>query len=854
MAKILASRTDEMSRREQANLQAVRGIAAQGMVLLENSGVLPLREKGKIALFGSGARRTIKGGTGSGDVNSKLVINVAQGLKEAGFEITTDRWLDEHDRLCEESWAAHNKWMKDLVAEKGMAALGEIFETRYLDPDGPEISPEDIAASDTDTAVYVLSRNSGEGSDRSAGRGDFELSEMEEKQLRTISGAYAKTVVVLNVGGVIDTKFFRNQPGIGALLLMSQGGCASGQALADILTGEETPSGHLAMTWAENYADYPYAAEFSHMNGNLDDEYYREGIFVGYRYFDTFNVKPAYPFGYGLSYTSFTLSEEEVSYTDGKIRVTVTVTNTEETWDGREVVQVYASSPAGKLEKPYQALVAFAKTELLSPGHSERMTLSFDPASMASYDEGTASYILEKGEYLIRVGTSSRNTRVAGVLTLAEDKVTERLTNRLALDTEMEPLSRAGITPWSYPEEAEEIRRAPRIPFSAFPREEWSESGATGFPLRAGRFSDVREGKLSLDDFIAQLSDEDLALLCVGTARRGAGGTPMIGDSSTLCPGAAGDTTFSLYESFGIPSIVLADGPAGLRLARSFVCDADGRVIPGLGESGLGFWSMLQPEKPERPSDAVDYYQNCTAIPIATLLAQTWDMDLVEAAGDIVGGEMEEYGVTLWLAPGMNIQRNPLCGRNFEYYSEDPLLAGKCAAADTTGVQQHPGCGTTIKHFALNNQEDNRAHTNAHCTERAIREIYLKGFEIAVRESAPMSVMTSYNLLNGIHTANSRDLLNGILKKEWGYQGVVMTDWGTTGNGGSPAEQNQKYGSSSPSGCIKAGNDLIMPGSQYDVDDILAARKGEGDFPLSREELEACAKRVVRAALLSAIS
>jgi beta-glucosidase len=228
MAKILASRTDEMSRREQANLQAVRGIAAQGMVLLENSGVLPLREKGKIALFGSGARRTIKGGTGSGDVNSRLVINVAQGLKEAGFEITTDRWLDEHDRLCEESWAAHNKWMKDLVAEKGMAALGEIFETRYLDPDGPEISPEDIASSGTDTAVYVLSRNSGEGSDRSAGRGDFELSEMEEKQLRTISGAYAKTVVVLNVGGVIDTKFFRNQPGIGALLLMSQGGCASG--------------------------------------------------------------------------------------------------------------------------------------------------------------------------------------------------------------------------------------------------------------------------------------------------------------------------------------------------------------------------------------------------------------------------------------------------------------------------------------------------------------------------------------------------------------------------------------------------------------------------------------------------
>ena len=342
---------------------------------------------------------------------------------------------------------------------------------------------------------------------------------------------------------------------------------------------------------------------------------------------------------------------------------------------------------------------------------------------------------------------------------------------------------------------------------------------------------------LSMARRAAQLSVEELASLTVGAARGGLLDGSVVGSASTVCPGAAGDTTSCLMESRGIPNAVLADGPAGLRLSKVFVADGEGNIIPGLGESAFGnLGELLGMPSPERPDDAIDYYQYCTAIPIATLLAQTWDPALIEEAGDLVGEEMEEFGVTLWLAPGMNIQYNPLCGRNFEYYSEDPLLSGLCAAADTRGVQRHPGCGTTIKHFALNNQEDNRNHNNAHCTERALREIFLGGFEIAVKESEPLALMTSYNLVNGIHAANHKELITGILRNEWGFKGLVMTDWGTT----DPSE-GFKYGSSDPVQCIKAGNDLIMPGSQRDVDAIVNA-VGKG---LALSELQACAKRVL---------
>ena len=355
---------------------------------------------------------------------------------------------------------------------------------------------------------------------------------------------------------------------------------------------------------------------------------------------------------------------------------------------------------------------------------------------------------------------------------------------------------------------------------------------------------DVVSGKATLDELTAQLTIHELAALAVGAERGGLGSVSTVGAASGSVPGAAGDTTMEMADSRGITNLVLADGPAGLRLSKSFVTDGQGNVIPGLGESSFGnLFEMLGVPSAVRPDGAVDHYQYCTAIPIATMLAQTWDAAAIEQAGDIVGGEMEELGVDLWLAPGMNIHRNPLCGRNFEYYSEDPLLSGFCAAADTRGVQRHPGRGTTIKHFALNNQEDNRTHNNSHCSERALREIYLKGFEIAVKEAQPLALMTSYNLLNGIHTANHKELLTDILRCEWGFRGLVMTDWGTTTPG-----EGFKYGSSDAAACVKAGNDLTMPGSQQDVDAVVNA-VGKA---LTLSELQACARRVLELVLLRA--
>ena len=528
------------------------------------------------------------------------------------------------------------------------------------------------------------------------------------------------------------------------------------------------------------------------------------------------------------------------------------------------MVQVYYSAPAGKLEKPYQELAAYAKTKELAPGESEELIITYPVECMASYDAQRASYVLEAGTYYVRVGVNSRATKVTAAVVLDQAAVTEVLSNRLTLDCEMNELSSADVTPYGYAEEEVEKEQACKLYIASSDietktatYEDTNAEIAANTSKKKITMQDVMSGQATLDDLVGQLSIPEMAELCVGTSRGQMGGdTAIIGNASAVVPGAAGDTTSLMIEDRDIRNLALADGPAGLRLSKHFKADAEGNVIPGTSDAPIPGMDLLMAgsPKPEIPEDAIDYYQYCTAIPIATLLAQTWDVDAIKECGDIVGEEMKEFGVTLWLAPGMNIHRNPLCGRNFEYYSEDPLVAGKCAAADTIGVQQHAGVGTTIKHFALNNQEDNRMHTNAHVSERAAREIYLKGFEIAVKEAKPMSIMTSYNLINGIHSANNKDLLTAITRNEWGFDGIVMTDWGTTGG----MEMNQgmefKYGCSSAAGCIKAGNDLTMPGKQEDVDEIIAsvgAKEGEVVCPITLGDLQVCAKRMLNTIMKS---
>jgi beta-glucosidase len=354
---------------------------------------------------------------------------------------------------------------------------------------------------------------------------------------------------------------------------------------------------------------------------------------------------------------------------------------------------------------------------------------------------------------------------------------------------------------------------------------------------------DVLEGRCTAEDLVAQLRVEELAELCVGTQRSGV--DSVVGAASYSVPGAAGDTSSVVRGDRLVKNLILADGPAGLRLQPHFKTDAEGNILP----VGAVFGDSFEPFE-NVPEGAVDYYQYCTAIPIGWALAQSWNCELVEEIGQMIGREMEEFGVDLWLAPALNIHRNPLCGRNFEYYSEDPLLAGKIAAAMTRGVQKVPGKGTTIKHFAANNQEENRYFTNAHIKERALREIYLRGFEIAVKESQPLSIMTSYNLLNGTHTANSFDLLQGAARDEWAFAGVVMTDWYTSQN--IPAftgKYEAKYPVSASTGCIKAGNYLQMPGCQQNVDDIVRAVKENMEidgYRITLADLQFCARNLIR--------
>ena len=817
MTQIDALKTDEIQNYEIEHQEEVRRLAGECMVILENDGVLPLQAgTKKIALFGTGARHTIKGGTGSGDVNVRENISIAQGLERAGFKFVTEGWLDQYDRLYADAQEAYAKKLNEFTEKTGKPSMLYAFENPFEEPEQPEITEADVKEADVkeaDAAIYVISRNSGEGKDRRAEKGDYYLSDRELQNIRFMTEHYKNCIVLLNVGGVIDLTSLKAIEGVQAIMLVGQTGNMGGYAVADVLTAKTIPSGKLTDTWAKSYEDYPSSATFSHRDGNLDDEYYSDGIYVGYRYFDTFGVMPLYCFGYGKSYTEFEIKTMNVAADEKQVQVEVEVTNIGDKYPGKEVVQVYYSAPDGIMEKPTQELAGFAKTKLLAPGEKDVVTITFATIDMASFDAYDAAWVMEEGEYTIRVGNSSRNTEAVAVIDLDEQVTTLQL-KRLMRDTiavrelhHMIPIF-----------DIEFDFGVPAIPFRImlqaenFKKElvEYEVMRRTLMDKRKDEvltLEDVKAGNATLDELTAQLTVEEMAELCVGTERRNGDGN-VIGSASSCVPGAAGDTTSNLLETRKVPNLIQADGPAGLRLE-----------IP------------------------------CTAIPIATTLAQSWDMDLIHRMGELVGEEMKQLHVDLWLAPGMNIHRNPLCGRNFEYYSEDPVLTGLCAATETKGVQSQKGKGTTIKHFAGNNQEDNRMFTNAHISERALREIYLKGFEIAIKTAQPYAIMTSYNLINGVHSANNYDMLQNIARDEWGFEGLVMTDWYTSQDTTEMGmvSPSGKYSHSSSVQCIKAGNDLQMPGCQQNVDDIVEA-VNEGK-EITKADLQRCAKHILSVAL-----
>jgi Beta-glucosidase-related glycosidases len=857
-------------------------LATEGMALLENkNAALPIARSGKVALFGAGAIQTIKGGTGSGAVNNRIVYadgkavkgvaiasSVLDGFKNSGYEVITEDYLRAYDKANPTSAADMGR--QTLAPEQQLTAA-------------------DVAMykGATDTAIYVVRRSSGEGADRTPTKGDYYLSDAELSNIKLLSEAFDKCVVVLNVIS-IDMSWYAAS-GADAVLLMGQAGELGGDALVQVLSGKVCPSGKLVDTWAKDYSDYPSSKYFAAINPedpySSFIEFYNEGIYVGYRYFDTFAPeKVAYPFGYGLSYTTFSIKTSSVEVDKKLVTAKVAVKNTGKT-AGKEVVQLYFSAPAGTLDKPYQELAAYGKTDLLQPGESQTLTISFNTADMSSYSEARAAYIMEAGPYVIRVGNSSRNTTPAAVITLDKTVVVEQLTNQMAVD-------RAGTTPGGsaggrgtppYANKYKDVTVASNVASYNQLVKAFQSAGASGtryndgksagaavklslaakdienaksvypplakgetyedvktyvsattenadvkgfnygngkaynvkpvyfdangkavdtkpaamknFRVKSGSEAngtatyytllDVYNGVLSMEQFVSGMTIEEMANFVEGGNKspnadgQSAGGTSP--STQTLSKsaakkiddlfvrGEAGETCGLYIEDRLIPNTTNSDGPAGLRVSQSY--DADGST----------------------------YYQFCTAYPVGTLIAQSWDTGIAYDMGSAIGAEMVQNGVTLWLAPGMNIHRNPLCGRNFEYYSEDPVIAGTMACAEGSGVQSNPGIGVTYKHFAGNNQETTRNASSNVVSERALREIYLKGFEIAVKGSKPMAIMTSYNINNSVPAANDYDMLENILRKEWGFDGMVMTDWG--GSGG--------Y---SDARAMHAGNDIIMAG------------------------------------------
>ena len=740
------------------HIELSKNAAKEGMVLLKNNGgILPLAPGSRVALFGKGTIDYVKGGGGSGDVTVPYIRNLAQGFEALNgrvhvFRDTVDFYQAEVDRQY-----AEGVW-------PGMLREPEL--------------PEELlraAAAYTDTAIISISRFSGEGWDRKSDsdplekhigvdprpiemanavfeRGDFYLSKAEEKMVEQVKARFARVIVVLNVGGMFDTSWFADDDRLGAVLLAWQGGLEGGLAAAELLTGLGNPSGKLSDTFARELSDYPSTQGFYTSDKYVD---YTEDIYVGYRYFETIPgaaEKVVYPFGYGLSYTDFAVTEIGSDTEDTVMAVMADVANVGEV-AGREVVQLYLEAPQGKLGKPARQLAAYRKTRLLQPGESQTVTLSVDLKDFASFDDlgkvQANAYVLEAGTYRLHLGTSVRDTEaVDAELTLDSDLVVKQckplmaptqLKERLTADGAMEALplgvpndpDSGALQPHISHEDAERLYP----PFRAYP------SHKVYPPAETPMLKDVADGKITLDAFIATLTDEDLIWLCGGQDNTGVANTFGIGNNPLR----------------GIPNIMTADGPAGLRI-REFV--------------GV----------------------RTTAFPCSTLMACTWDPDIAYAVGAAGGAEVKENNICVWLTPAVNIHRNPLCGRNFEYYSEDPFLAGMQAAAMVNGIQSQ-GVGASVKHFALNDKETNRKDCDSRASMRAIREIYLKQFEIIVKRAHPWTIMSSYNIINGHRASENSDMLKGILRDEWGWDGMVTTDWWTYG-------EHYKE--------VAAGNDLKM--------------------------------------------
>ena len=797
----------ELEQYEIEHLSKVREGLCECMVLLKKDGNFPLEKPCKLAAYGNGIRHSVKGGTGSGEVNAHVAVNIEQGLKEEGFEIVNDNWLDFYNEQVKKAKNEFRKQVKKEAKESGMHVLMYALGSTMNEFDYEH--PLNYSA---EAAIYVLSRVSGEGKDRKAIKGDFYLTDSEVRDILDLNEKYEKFMLVLNTGGPVDLSPVKDVKNI---LILSQLGSQMGNALTDVLLGKSAPSGKLTTTWS-SFEDYCPEIDLS----DYDDTYYKEGVYVGYRYFDTLNKKALFPFGYGLSYSEFEIGKPSININKNIISISAVIKNIGN-FEGKEVVQAYLTSPVKKLDKPWQELVGFTKTKQLKKNKTDTVKIEFDICDFASYDEENSSYILESGQYILRFGTSSIDNDPIAILNLKKDICTKRvrpIINKINFDEKK----------YLRADRNEDLSNVPKykLDLSTVKTEEFEYDKETEIP-----------------EEVDKLSDEELAYLCVGSFSKGI--ISVVGNASKSVAGAAGETTGKLINK-GIKPLIMADGPAGLRLSRDYFIDKKGVHAIGGGMIPENVLDALNPILKKlvlffvgnkNPGKGIEIkHQHCTALPIGTAIAQSWNVDYARELGKIVGEEMERFGIDLWLAPALNIHRSVLCGRNFEYFSEDPLISGKMAAAITKGVQSIKNKGVTIKHYAANNQELNRYFNNSIMSERALREIYLKGFSICIKEADPLALMTSYNLINGVHTAENKNLIEDYLRTENGFNGIVMTDWIIRMNNFGTKHQDARADKA-----VLAGNDIFMPGRKKDFNNIINALR---DGRLSRKQLEADASRV----------
>jgi len=773
--------------------ELARKSAAEGCVLLKNEGILPLQKEKMVSVFGRCQVDTFYVGYGSGgDVHPPQKVSVLEGLRSC-----EDIIVNEDVSKVYETWCHKKENLADPGKEWG--------KWPYFYPEMPlEGSFVAEAAAKTDTAIILLGRAAGEERENFLGEGSYYLTAEEKRMLSLVTGAFEHTIVVLNCGNIIDMSWTKEYD-MDALLMMWLPGMEAGNALADILSGKENPSGKLNDTIAVNYEDYPSSANF----GNKEYNNYEEDIYVGYRYFETFaKEKILYSFGYGLSYTTFDILP--LSYqgqgTDEFLEITVRVSNTGKV-AGKEVVQLYFEAPQGALGREKRSLLAFQKTEELTPGTSQDLVFRVPLEQLAAFDDTGKTgyrnaYVLEKGDYWYFFGVSGKNGRVvfrnAGGTAVKETRVFRQLEEICPVQEEYNRL--VPVTEGKSYVRGTEVVPKGNVNMKHRILEEISEE----IPVTGDKgilFSEVQKGNVPLEAFVAQLTDEELEALTRGEGPMdrpsGVGGNT----------GVYGGFLPSLKEK-GVPIIVTADGPAGLRIKR--------------------YTSLM---------------------PCGTALACTWNVELVERMFEKMADELDRFNVDVLLSPGLNIHRNPLCGRNFEYFSEDPYVSGKMAAAAVRGIQSQ-GRSACPKHFACNNQEVNRHHNDSRVSGRALREIYLRGFEICVKESHPKNIMTSYNQVNGVWSHYNFDLAKTVLRDEWNYDGVIITDWWMQKSVSPefPALRDNAYR-------VRAWVDVLMPGSvvgnketEYVSDGTLLESLGKPEG-ITRGELQRTAMQVLRFAL-----